>query len=79
MDPKIVFADEPTGNLDSKTTEMVMSLIVEKIHQNDQTMILVTHDNTIARYADRVVTIKDGNIINIQTKSEFNPSEEIAD
>ena len=79
VDPKIVFADEPTGNLDSKTTEMVMSLIVEKIHQNDQTMILVTHDNTIARYADRVVTIKDGNIINIQTKSEFNPSEEIAD
>lgn len=79
VDPKIVFADEPTGNLDSKTTEMVMSLIVEKIHKNNQTMILVTHDNTIAKYADRIVTIKDGNIINIQTKEEFNPSEDIAD
>lgn len=79
VDPKIVFADEPTGNLDSKTTEMVMSLIVEKIHKNNQTMILVTHDNMIARYADRVVTIKDGNIINIQNKEEFNPSADIAD
>lgn len=79
VDPKIVFADEPTGNLDSKTTEMVMSLIIDKIHKNNQTMILVTHDNSIAKYADRIVTIKDGNIINIQTKDEFNPAEDIAD
>lgn len=79
VDPKIVFADEPTGNLDSKTTEMVMSLIIDKIHSNNQTMILVTHDNSIAQYADRIVTVKDGNIINVQTKEEFNPKEDIAD
>lgn len=79
VDPKIIFADEPTGNLDSKTTEMVMDLIIERVHANKQTMILVTHDNSIAQYADRIVTIKDGNIINIQTKAEFNPTEEIAD
>ena len=79
VDPKIIFADEPTGNLDSKTTEMVMNLIVERVHANGQTMILVTHDNSIAKYADRIVTIKDGNIINIQTNEEFDPREEIAD
>ncbi len=79
VDPKIIFADEPTGNLDSKTTEMVMDLIIERVHANKQTMILVTHDNSIAQYADRIVTIKDGNIINIQSKAEFNPTEEIAD
>ncbi len=79
VDPKIIFADEPTGNLDSKTTEMVMDLIIERVHANGQTMILVTHDNSIAKYADRIVTIKDGNIINIQTKEEFDPKEEIAD
>lgn len=79
VDPKIIFADEPTGNLDSKTTKMVMELIIERVHANGQTMILVTHDNSIAKYADRVVTIKDGNIINVQTKEEFNPTEDIAD
>ncbi len=79
VDPKIIFADEPTGNLDSKTTEMVMNLIIDRVHANGQTMILVTHDNSIAKYADRIVTIKDGNIINIQTKEEFDPKEDIAD
>lgn len=79
VDPKIIFADEPTGNLDSKTTEMVMNLIIERVHANRQTMILVTHDNSIAQYADRIVTIKDGNIINVQTKDEFDPKKDIAD
>lgn len=79
VDPKIIFADEPTGNLDSKTTDMVMKLIIERVHAKEQTMILVTHDNSIAQYADRIVTVKDGNIINIQSREEFNPHEEIAD
>ncbi|MDO4710719.1 MAG: ABC transporter ATP-binding protein [Peptostreptococcaceae bacterium] len=79
VDPKIIFADEPTGNLDSKTTEMVMDLIIERVHANEQTMILVTHDNSIACYADRIVTIKDGNIIHIQTREEFDPHDELAE
>ena len=61
--PKIVFADEPTGNLDSKTTTEVMELMVNKSRENNQTFILVTHDNGIARYADRIVTIVDGKIV----------------
>ena len=61
--PKIVFADEPTGNLDSRTTTEVMELMVNKSRENNQTFILVTHDNGIARYADRIVTIVDGRIV----------------
>lgn len=78
VDPKIIFADEPTGNLDTKTTESVMNLIIDRVHKNQQTMILVTHDNSIAEYADRIITIQDGNIINVQTKEEFDPAVDIA-
>lgn len=63
---KIIFADEPTGNLDSNTTVDVMNLIMEVIRKNNQTLILVTHDTQIANYADKVVELKDGNIINIK-------------
>ncbi|MDR1571363.1 MAG: ABC transporter ATP-binding protein [Clostridiales Family XIII bacterium] len=63
--PKIIFADEPTGNLDSRTTTEVMDIIVAMVKENRQTLILVTHDRSIAEYADRIVTIKDGNIIGI--------------
>jgi putative ABC transport system ATP-binding protein len=63
--PKIIFADEPTGNLDSRTTGEVMEIIVNMIRKNRQTLILVTHDESIAAYADRIVTIRDGNIVNI--------------
>lgn len=60
--PKIVFADEPTGNLDSHTTLEVMSIIVNMARKNNQTLIIVTHDPSIAKYADRIVHILDGNI-----------------
>ena len=63
--PKIIFADEPTGNLDSRTTKEVMELIRTKVKANGQTLILVTHDRSIADYADRIVTISDGNIVEI--------------
>lgn len=62
---KIIFADEPTGNLDSNTTLDVMNIIVDIAKKNNQTIILVTHDNMIADYADTIVELKDGNIINI--------------
>lgn len=63
--PKIIFADEPTGNLDTNTTKEVMGLIVKQVREHGQTLIIVTHDRTIAQYADKVVTIQDGNILNI--------------
>ena len=68
--PKIIFADEPTGNLDSNTTREVMSLIIKQIKANKQTLILVTHDRTIASYADKIVTIQDGNILSIYEKKD---------
>ena len=61
--PKIVFADEPTGNLDSKTTKEVMEMIVGIARRHNETLILVTHDRDIAQYADRIVHLVDGNII----------------
>ena len=66
--PKILFADEPTGNLDSHTTKDVMDLISAQVRANDQTLILVTHDRSIAEYADKIVTISDGNIINVEDR-----------
>ena len=61
--PKIVFADEPTGNLDSKTTREVMEMIVGIARRHHETLILVTHDRDIAKYADRIVHLVDGDIV----------------
>lgn len=57
--PAILLADEPTGNLDSKTSEEIMELFGE-LHADGQTIILVTHENDIAAHAHRVVTLRDG-------------------
>ncbi|WP_236034450.1 MULTISPECIES: ABC transporter ATP-binding protein [Bifidobacterium] len=61
--PEVVFADEPTGNLDSKTKVDVMEMIVSFARSLDQTIVLVTHDDNMAAYADRIVTLLDGRII----------------
>lgn len=61
--PKIVFADEPTGNLDTKTTIEVMEMIKDFAHKYNQTIILVTHEPELAEYATRVITLADGEII----------------
>ena len=73
--PKVVFADEPTGNLDTKTTYEMMNLITKRIRENNQTLIVVTHDLEIAEYADEIVHLKDGEILKIE-KNE-NPKTEI--
>lgn len=64
--PAIVFADEPTGNLDTKTTREVMELMTDMTERNGQTLVLVTHDLSIASYAHRIVHISDGNIVRIE-------------
>jgi len=61
--PSIIFADEPTGNLDSKTTGDVMSILKKSVRDFGQTLVMITHDETIAKGADRIVTISDGKIV----------------
>lgn len=61
--PDVVFADEPTGNLDSKTTIEVMDMIKDFARAFNQTIVLVTHDPELAQYADRIVTLVDGRIV----------------
>lgn len=60
--PAIVLADEPTGNLDSKNSQEIMELLKEANRRNNQTLIVITHDEKIALQADRVITISDGKI-----------------
>lgn len=64
--PEIVFADEPTGNLDTKTTIEVMELIKQMAKDNHQTIVMVTHDRSLAAYADKVIHILDGKIQSIE-------------
>ena len=73
--PKIIFADEPTGNLDSHTSKEVLNLLIKMVKENNQTLIIVTHDREIAKHADRVVTLEDGNILHILTKEEYHEHE----
>jgi len=60
--PEIVFADEPTGNLDTKTTEEMMNLICGLAKKHNQTMILVTHNLELSAYCDEIIYIRDGRI-----------------
>ena len=61
--PSIILADEPTGNLDTKTTEEVLKLLKDSIKKYNQTLVMITHNEEIARMADRVIYIKDGKLI----------------
>ena len=61
--PKIILADEPTGNLDSVTTQNVCGLLGEIKRQFDTTFIVVTHDRTVASHTDRTIEVSDGRII----------------
>lgn len=61
--PKIVLADEPTGNLDSAIGEDVLNLLIKGVREYGHTLIMITHNADIAKYADRVVKIEDGRIV----------------
>lgn len=61
--PCILLADEPTGNLDSKNSKEIIELLKKSNKELNQTIILVTHDEEIAKEADRIITINDGKII----------------
>jgi putative ABC transport system ATP-binding protein len=61
--PAVVFADEPTGNLDSKASADVMGLLRQAVDEFDQTVVMVTHDPVAAAHADRLITLQDGRIV----------------
>jgi putative ABC transport system ATP-binding protein len=60
--PAVLFADEPTGSLDSATGRNVMDLLVDIARQERTTVVLVTHDAQVAAYADRQITVSDGRV-----------------
>lgn len=61
--PEIIFADEPTGNLDSNTSREIMNLMQTVVREQNQTLIMVTHDNQLASFADKIIRIVDGKIV----------------
>jgi lipoprotein-releasing system ATP-binding protein len=62
-DPLIIMGDEPTGNLDSKNTQIVFDILQELAHEKKQTIIAVTHDNDFAKASDRTIEMMDGRIV----------------
>ncbi len=67
--PKIIFADEPTGNLDSKTSMEVIALMTNMVHEAGSTLIVVTHDIETSIYSDKIVHFRDGKIEKIETQT----------
>lgn len=73
--PKVIFADEPTGSLDSRNRDEICGIITDLRHKLGQTFVIVTHDPTIASIADRVVNMKDGRIEGIEDRINVKDSE----
>ena len=69
--PKIILADEPTGNLDTKNSKHIMKLLEFYNKKYKQTIIMVTHDMSLARRADRIITMLDGKIIKDESNDRF--------
>ncbi len=77
VEPEIIFADEPTGNLDSNTSVEVMNLMKKVVREKQQTLVMVTHDNYLAGFADLVLRIRDGKIIEIEDRRGMELPEKI--
>jgi putative ABC transport system ATP-binding protein len=75
LDPEIIFADEPTGNLDSNTSAEVMQLMRKVVQEKNQTLVMVTHDNHLAGFADRIFHIIDGKIVKVEERSAYKEDE----
>ena len=69
--PDLILADEPTGNLDSHTTMDVLKLMQRIVREQNQTLVMVTHDNHLAAYADRIFHIIDGKIVKIEENRQM--------
>jgi lipoprotein-releasing system ATP-binding protein len=69
-DPLIIMGDEPTGNLDSKNTEIVFDIFKQLTREHDQTIIAVTHDNDFAKASDRTIELMDGKIVDLDKRWE---------
>jgi putative ABC transport system ATP-binding protein len=67
-EPAIILADEPTGNLDSANGERIITMLRQLVDDHGQTVVLVTHDPTVAQRADRVIHVRDGQICD-----DYNP------
>jgi putative ABC transport system ATP-binding protein len=76
--PKVIFADEPTGSLDSLTGEKVMGLMTGLAREQGATVVIVTHDARIAAYADRVATVRDGVVSSVDLSTVGAPSGAVA-
>lgn len=75
VNPEIIFADEPTGNLDSATSLEVMHLMQNISRKKNQTIVMVTHDDYLAGFADKIIRILDGKVIDIKINERREPAE----
>lgn len=69
--PSLILADEPTGNLDSKTGKVILELLRAAVKERGVTLILVTHDSDVARHADRIIHMADGRISQVELTTNF--------
>ena len=70
-----MFADEPTGNLDSRTSKEMMRLMRYIVNEHKKTLVMVTHDDSLAAIADKVIRIVDGKIVKIEDRTKLDAKE----
>jgi putative ABC transport system ATP-binding protein len=75
--PKILFADEPTGNLDAKNSEKIEALLFEMNREKGTTLVLVTHDNELAEHCDRQLTMNAGELVETTGANTMNKKEAV--